>query len=162
MKYTKKDLKKMLKENNINKTSNNKMALMMLAVENNLINRDTVFGSKYNGLRPSGRFVGRPRIHEKKEKKPTDPKYERLGLIRNNPSGLRITHVETGDVVEYRSTYEAKKKTGHSWIYFENRDGKVENGYKYEILNDSKDKCSEVTPKVKNSVGRPRKYPKNS
>ena len=40
MKYTKKDLKKMLKENNINKTSNNKMALMMLAVENNLIDKN--------------------------------------------------------------------------------------------------------------------------
>ena len=40
MEYTKKDLKKMLKENNINKTSNNKMALMMLAVENNLIDKN--------------------------------------------------------------------------------------------------------------------------
>ena len=161
MTFTRKDLKNLLKENNINETANNKIALMLLAIENNLINRDTVFGSKYNGLRPAGRFVGRPRIHEIKEKKPTDPKYERLGLIRNNPLGLRITHVETGEVVEYSSTYEAKKKTGHSWIYFENRDGKVENGYKYEILNDSKDKPSEVMPKVKNPVGRPRKYPKN-
>ena len=40
MKYTKKDLKKMLKENNINKTSNNKMSLILLAVENNLINKN--------------------------------------------------------------------------------------------------------------------------
>ena len=40
MKYTKKDLKKMLKENNINKTSNNKMALMMVAVEKNLIDKN--------------------------------------------------------------------------------------------------------------------------
>ena len=40
MKYTKKDLKKMLKENGISKTSNNKMALMMLAVENNLIDKN--------------------------------------------------------------------------------------------------------------------------
>ena len=71
-------------------------------------------------MRPAGRPVGRPRIHEIKEKKPTDPKYERLGLIRNNPLGLRMTHVETGEVIEYSSTYEAKKKTGHSWIYFEN------------------------------------------
>ena len=27
-----------------------------------------------------------------------------------------------------------KKKTGHSWQYFENRDGKVGNGYKFEIF----------------------------
>ena len=40
MKYTKKDLKKMLKENGISKTSNNKMSLMMLAVENNLIDKN--------------------------------------------------------------------------------------------------------------------------
>ena len=40
MKYTKKDLKKMLKEKNINKTSNNKMSLMLLAVENNLIDKN--------------------------------------------------------------------------------------------------------------------------
>ena len=40
MKYTKKDLKKMLKENGISKTSNNKMSLMMLAVENNLIEKN--------------------------------------------------------------------------------------------------------------------------
>ena len=40
MKYTKKDLKKMLKENGISKTSNNKMSLMLLAVENNLINKN--------------------------------------------------------------------------------------------------------------------------
>ena len=66
---------------------------------------------------------------------PTYPKYERLGLIRNNPLGLRMTHVETGEVIEYRSTYEAKKKTGHSWIYFEKRNGKVDNGYKFEIFH---------------------------
>ena len=40
MKYTKKDMKKMLKENGISKTSDNKMSLMMLAVENNLIDKN--------------------------------------------------------------------------------------------------------------------------
>ena len=134
MTYTRKVLKNLLKENNIKETANNKMALMLLAVENNLINRDTVFGSKYNGLRPVERFVGRPRIYEKKEKKHTENKYERLGLIRNNPLGLRMTHVETGEVIEYKSTYEAKKKTGRSWLYYENRNGGVYNGYKYEIF----------------------------
>ena len=40
MRYTKEDLKKMLKENGISKTSNNKMTLMMLAIENNLIDKN--------------------------------------------------------------------------------------------------------------------------
>ena len=61
MTYTRKVLKNLLKENNINETANNKMALMMLAIENYLINRDTVFGSKYNGLRPLKRI---PKIKE--------------------------------------------------------------------------------------------------
>ena len=121
MSYTRKDFKKLLKENGVSTTADNKMTLMILALENNLISKDDICRGKYKGVRPAGRLVGRPRIHEIKEKKPTDPKYERLGLIRNNPLGLRMTHVETGEVIEYSSTYEAKKKTGHSWIYFENR-----------------------------------------
>ena len=40
MRYTKKDLKKLLKENGISKTSNNKMSLMMLAVTNNFIDKN--------------------------------------------------------------------------------------------------------------------------
>ena len=40
MRYMKKDLKKLLKESGISKTSNNKMSLMMLAVENNLIDKN--------------------------------------------------------------------------------------------------------------------------
>ena len=134
MSYTRKDLKNLLKENGISKTADNKMALMILALENNLIDKETIFRGKYKRVRPAGRPVGRPRIHERKEKKPLDPKYERLGLIRNNPLGVRMTHVETGEVIEYGSTYEAKKKTGHSWIYFEFRNGKVDNGYKFEIF----------------------------
>ena len=40
MRYTKKDLKKLLKEKGFSETSNNKMSLMMLAVENNLIDKN--------------------------------------------------------------------------------------------------------------------------
>ena len=130
MAYTRKYLKNLLKENGVSITSDNVITLMMLAVENNLISKDAILEKFSKEVRP----VGRPRKYEKKEKKPTDPKYERLGLIRNNPLGLRITNVETGEVIEYGSTYESKKKTGHSWQYFENRDGKVDNGYKLEIF----------------------------
>ena len=133
MAYTRKYLKNLLKENGISKTSDNVITLMMLAVENNLISKDVILENSKE-VRP----VGRPRKYEKKEKKPTDPKYERLGLIRNNPLGVRITNVKTGEVIEYGSTYESKKKTGHSWIYFENRNGKVDNGYKFEIFSVNK------------------------
>ena len=101
-------------------------------------------------MRPVERFVGRPRVHEIKEKKPTENKYERLGLIRNNPLGLRMTHVETGEVIEYGSTYEAKKKTGHSWNYFENRDGGVYNRYKFEIFKSPRVPKSESVNQVLN------------
>ena len=153
---TRKDLKNLLKENGVPVTADNKITLMFLAVENNLISKDDIFKGKFRGMRPVGRGVGRPR-KEKKEKiknTPIEPKYERLGLIRNNPLGLRITHVETGDVIEYKSTYEATKKTGRSWYYYKNRDGGEYDGYKYEILNDDKDN---KVLKVKNPVGRPRK-----
>ena len=129
MTYTRKYLKNLLKENGVSKTSDDVITLMMLAVENNLISKDAILENSKE-VRP----VGRPRKYEKKEKKPIDPKYERLGLIRNNPLGVRITNVETGEVIEYGSTYESKKKTGHSWQYFENRDGKVGKGYKFEIF----------------------------
>ena len=153
---TRKDLKNLLKENGVPVTADNKITLMFLAVENNLISKDDIFKGKFRGMRPAGRGVGRPR-KEKKEKiknTPIEPKYERLGLIRNNPLGLRITHVETGEVIEYKSTYEATKKTGRSWYYYKNRDGGEYDGYKYEILNDDKDN---KVVKVKNPVGRPRK-----
>ena len=153
---TRKDLKNLLKENGVLVTADNKITLMFLAVENNLISKDDIFKGKFRGMRPVGRGVGRPR-KEKKEKiknTPIEPKYERLGLIRNNPLGLRITHVETGEVIEYKSTYEATKKTGRSWYYYKNRDGGEYDEYKYEILNDDKDN---KVVKVKNPVGRPRK-----
>ena len=74
MTYTRKYLKNLLKENGVSKTSDNVITLMMLAVENNLISKDAILESSKE-VRP----VGRPRNYEKKEKKPTDPKYERLG-----------------------------------------------------------------------------------
>ena len=153
---TRKDLKNLLKENGVPVTADNKITLMFLAVENNLISKDDIFKGKFRGMRPVGRGVGRPRKEKKEKIKniPIEPKYERLGFIRNNPLGLRMTHVETGEVIEYKSTYEATKKTGRSWYYYKNRDGGEYDGYKYEILNDDKDN---KVVKVKNPVGRPRK-----
>ena len=74
MAYTRKYLKNLLIENGVSKTSDNVITLMMLAVENNLICKDAILENSKE-VRP----VGRPRKYEKKEKKPIDPKYERLG-----------------------------------------------------------------------------------
>ena len=52
MRYTREHLKNLLKENGISETANNKMALLMLAFKNNLISKDAVFCSKYEGARP--------------------------------------------------------------------------------------------------------------
>ena len=42
MTYTRKDLKKFLKENGVPTTADNKITLMFLAVENNLISKDDI------------------------------------------------------------------------------------------------------------------------
>ena len=69
MRYTKKDLKKLLKENGISKTSNNKMSLMMLAVENNLIDKNEWI--KYV---KEERPVGRPKKDLKNSENFINPK----------------------------------------------------------------------------------------
>ena len=158
---TRKELKNLLKENGVPVTADNKITLMFLAVEYNLISKDDIFKGKFRGMRPVKRIS---KIKEKIKNTSIEPNYERLGFIRTNPLGLRITNVETGEVVEYKSTYEATKKTGRSWLYYKNRDGGEYDGYKYEII-DLKNPSSEAlndnkenkVVKVKKPVGRPRK-----
>ena len=67
---TKNELKKLLEKNNITKTSNNIMTLMLIAIDHGLIDRESVMsGTKeVGGKNP----VGRPRKKPKKEN--TSPK----------------------------------------------------------------------------------------
>ena len=135
MRYTKKNLQKLLEENGVTKTSDRFATLIALAMENNLIDKNELLGEAKK------RPVGRLRIKELKkegEVKIINPKYERLRLIRKKPVTVRLTNVETGEVIEYNSLYKAIRETRHGWQYLESRDGKMDDGFKIEILNSDK------------------------
>ena len=139
MRYTKKVLKNLLEENGITKTSDCFATLMALALENNLIGKNELLGEAKE--KADKRPVGRPRIKELKkegEVKIIDPKYERLRMIRKRPVTVRLTNVKTGEVIEYNSLYKVIRETRHGWQYLESRDGKVDDGFKIEILNSDK------------------------
>ena len=135
MRYTKQALKKLLKENKINKTSDNITTLMMLALDHGLINRE-LYLSEVKEVAAKNP-VGRPRKYPKNtttEESIRDPKYDRLIKIRNNPVSVRLTNVETGEIKICTSLYKATNETGHSWRYLKARHGKVDEGFKIEIL----------------------------
>ncbi|XP_065658700.1 uncharacterized protein LOC136083224 [Hydra vulgaris] len=128
MYYTKKSLKNLLEENNISKT------LLMIAMENGLLDKESIMAEVKEVNEK--RSVGIPRIHPvKEEKKEIDPKYERLRTIKNKPVTIKLTNIETGEETVYKSLYSAMSGTGHGYRYLEMRDGKIDNGYKIEILN---------------------------
>ena len=138
MRYTKKVLKNLLEENGISKTSDCLATLLVMAIENNLIDKNVYLLAEVKE-KEEKRPVGRPRINERKtEVKSIEPKYERLRLIRKKPVTVRLTNVETGEVIEYNSLYKAIRETRHGWQYLESRDGKVDNGFKIELLNSDK------------------------
>ena len=86
---------------------------------------------------PANNPVGRPRKYPKNtttEVSIRDPKYDRLIRIRNNPVSVRLTNVETGEIKIYTSLYKAMNETRHSWRYLKARNGKVDEGFKIEIL----------------------------
>ena len=140
MRYTKKYLKNLLEANGISKTSDRLATLIAIAMENNLIDKNALMGDVKE--KEEKRPVGRPRKKEVKiegdQVKSIDPKYERLRLIRKKPVTVRLIMVETGEVIEYNSLYKAMRETRHGWQYLESRDGKVDNGFKIEILNSDK------------------------
>ena len=135
MRYTKQALKKLLKKNKINKTSGNITTLMMIALDHGLINRE-LYMSEVKEVAAKNP-VGRPRKYPKNtttEVSISDPKYDRLIRIRNNPVSVRLTNVETGEIKIYTSLYKAMNETRHSWRYLKARHGKVDEGFKIEIL----------------------------
>ncbi|XP_065642664.1 uncharacterized protein LOC136074288 [Hydra vulgaris] len=73
--------------------------------------------------------VGRPRLDKVKEpeKKEIDPKYERLRIIRKEPVTVKLTNIDTGEEIIYKSLYKAMKETKHGFGYFELRDDKSDN-----------------------------------
>ena len=144
------ELKKLSEENNITKISNNIMTLMMITIDHGLIDRELVMSeAKEVGVKNP---VGRPRKYPKKEntspnavaepgnKLLRDPKYDRLIGIRNKPVTVKLTNMETGEIKIYKPLYSAIRETKHCWRYLESRDGKVDDGFKIEILNSEKPK----------------------
>ena len=67
-----------------------------------------------------------------------DPIYDRLIGIRNKPVIVKLTNLETGEIKIHKSLYSAIRETKNCWRYLESRDGKVEDGFKIEILNSEK------------------------
>ena len=135
MRYTKQALKKLLEENKINKTSDNITTLMMIALDHGLINRELYMSEVKEVVVKNP--VDRPRKYPKNtttEVSIRDPKYDRLIRIRNNPVSVRLTNVETGEIKIYTSLYKAMNETRHSWRYLKARNGKVDKGFKIEIL----------------------------
>ena len=90
-------------------------------MQNNLIDKNALMGGVKE--KEEKRPVGRPRKKEVKievdQVKSSDPKYERLRLIRKKPVTVRLTNAETGEVIEYNSLYKAMRETRHGWQYLE-------------------------------------------
>ncbi|XP_065681592.1 uncharacterized protein LOC136095226 [Hydra vulgaris] len=84
--------------------------------------------------------AGRPRIKPIKEKKERDPKYDWLAKIRTNPTTIKLTNVETGEVKVYNSLYDYIRKEKHCKSYAEKYNGKVKNGVKIEIIKSENEK----------------------
>lgn len=141
-KYTKKSLKKLLDDANILTTSDTIPALVILALDHNLINRDDVLTKvEKTPKQPveEKRPVGRPRKYPPKEVDPNavvDPKYHRLRTIRTNPRTVKLINVETGEETVYKSMYQLMKDTKHSYDYYRARDGCIVDGVKIKIIVD--------------------------
>ena len=130
MGYSKKDLQKLLKDDNITTTAKSIAALLLTCLDNGIITREEVFSTESKEPKP----MGRPRKYPPKEVKPKDPKYDRLLSIRNNPTFVNLTNVDTGEVTSYPSLYKASRATNHGCGFFDRNNGKVINGIKYEIV----------------------------
>ena len=142
MRYSKKDLQKLLKDNNITVTAKSKIELMLLALDNEILSREDVVIPKQEPKKrepkepkePKPR--GRPRKYPPKEVDPNtviDPKYHRLRTIRTNPISVKLTNVDTGEAASYGSLYKASRATHHGCGFFIRNNGKVVDGIMIEV-----------------------------
>ena len=128
MKYTNKELKKMLADNNIDTCANNKVELYLQLFDANILKREDEFPPKIK------RKVGRP----PKEKGPPQlPKTKRdyySRTTRTHPRKVIYTGIETGEVFTYDSMYKAMQATGECYRYFMRRNGRiVDDKYKLTV-----------------------------
>jgi len=124
MRYSKKDLMTLLKDNNITTTAKSIIELMLLALDNDILSREDVVPPKKE-----------PKRREPKEPKPeSDPKYHRLRTIRTNPKSIKLTNVDTGEVTAYGSLYKASLATKHGGGFFIRNNGKVVDGILIDVM----------------------------
>ena len=106
-----KELKSILKENNINfYTYWDKKRLVSLANEHNLL----------------------PKIEINNEKR-KDVNYNRLKTIMKNPKKVKLVDIETGEIINFPSIYKAAKFIDHAPLtitYWGKKEGAWNNKYK--------------------------------
>ena len=139
MKYTKKDLIKLLKDSNIRTTAKSVIELMLLVLDNGILKREDIVTPKKEPKDSKGpkRPLGRPRKYPPKEDDPdkvVDPKYYRLRTIRTNPISVKLTNVDNGEVTSYDSLYKASRATRHGCGFFIRNNGQVVNRMKIEVI----------------------------
>ena len=145
MKYTKKTLTTLLQDNGVVITAKSLTALVLLALDNDLITREDVIpqdkgngnGNSNLNLDTEKRPRGRPRKYPPKEVDPNkvvDPKHHRLRTIRTNPTLVKLTNVSTGEVESYDSLYKACAATRHGSGFFIRNNGKVVDGIIIEVV----------------------------
>jgi hypothetical protein len=136
MKYTKKNLIKLLEDNNITTTATSVIELMLLALDNAILKREEI-KQENDSVSIEKKSRGRPRKYPVKEVDPdkvVDAKYHRLRTIRTNPTTIKLTNVDTGKATTYGSLYKASQDTKHGCGYFVRNDGREVNGILIEVM----------------------------
>ena len=136
MKYTKKNLIKLLEDNNITKTATSVIDLMLLALDNDILKREEM-KQENDSQSIEKKSRGRPRKYPPKEVNPdkvVDSKYHRLRTIRTTPTTIKLTNVDTGKATTYGSLYKASHDTKHGCGYFVRNDGREVNGILIEVM----------------------------
>lgn len=149
MLYSKKSLTKMLEDNDITPTTKSIAALLLICLDNGLVTREEVLPKEPKEPKKEPKEPkelkepkprGRPRKYPPKEVDPnkaTDPKYHRLRTIRTNPISVKLTNVDTGEATSYSSLYKASRATHHGCGFFIRNNGKLVDGIKIEVDEDS-------------------------
>jgi hypothetical protein len=141
MKYTKKALIKLLQDANVSTTAKSIAELLIIALDNGVVKREDILcpeKEKPIKEKPEGKKLrGRPRKNPPKEVDPNkvvDPKYHRLRTIRVNPTSVKLTNVDTGEVESYDSLYKACAATRHGSGFFIRHNGKVIDGIMIAVV----------------------------
>ena len=135
MKYTRKQLVKILNDANVTTTAKSIAHLMIVCMDNNLVTKEDIIKADTinNENQEDGQKEKRPRGRPRRE----GPPQEKASKGYVNARTVRLTNQETGEITEYRSLHKAKLGTGHGHDYFTRNNGKIINGILYEVQTPS-------------------------